>query len=180
MAILVQRGKGNKSYEEVGPEYPLAVEINQKDGAPDVPVVSRVHKTERRPVAGIGTGLAYAAADAFGTRFAIPVPPFGTIASLVFLDYDDEGIPKEFVLFEREFTATTDNDAFAVSDADLSSCVGVITVDVFNNFGNNQIAVASPALAYSAPGGYLYCQVVTRGADNIAAGSIPEFFMVIV
>ena len=34
MAILVQRGKGNRDYQEVGPEYPLQVEINQSQGQP--------------------------------------------------------------------------------------------------------------------------------------------------
>lgn len=31
MAILVQRGKGNRDYQEVGPEYPLAVEVYGKE-----------------------------------------------------------------------------------------------------------------------------------------------------
>ena len=112
--------------------------------------------------------------------FTIPVPTEGTIASVVFLDYDDEGLQKDFALFSQTFTATADNSAFAVSDADLENCIGFITVSNFSNFGNNQVGVALPALYYVVPQGILYCQVVTRGVDNIAVGAVPEFFMVIV
>ena len=133
-----------------------------------------------REVPGIGTGAAYASGDAFGTKFLLTVPVEGTIATAVFLDYDDEGLTKELVLFNEDFTVTADNSAFAVSDADLRNCVGVISIGTFYNFSANQLGIASPALYYHAPRGFLWGQVVTRGADNIAAGSIPDFFLEIV
>ena len=140
----------------------------------------RVFKTDLMPIPGIGTGAAYAAADAFGTKFAFNVPVEGTIANIIFHDFDDEGLVKEFVLFNADFTGTADNSAFAVTDDDLRKCIGVVIVNDYKNYGVNQLGQGTPALTYVAPAGQLWCQVVTQGADNIAAGSIPEFFMVIV
>ena len=144
-------------------------------------VRSKVYRTERVLVPGIGAAVAYTAADAFGTALSFPVPIEGTIAGVVFYDYDDEGITKELVLFEDPFTATADNAAFAVSDTDLHNCLGVISIDVYYNFGNNQIGIATPALSYVlTTGSTLYGQLVTRGADNIAAGAMPELMLVVV
>lgn len=131
-------------------------------------------------IPGIGISVAYTAADAFGTKFAFNVPREGTISTVVFHDYDDEGLTKEIVLFSSDFTGTGDNAAFAPSDLDLLKCVGVISIGTFYNFSVNQIGIATPALYYVAPGKRLYGQVVTRGADNIAVDSIPTFTMVIV
>ena len=131
-------------------------------------------------VPGIVVANAYAAADAMGTKFAVKVPKEGTIATVVWHDYDDEGLPKELVLFSSDFTGSADNAVFAPSDLDLLKCVGVISIGTFYNFSVNQVGVATPALYYIAPAGVLYGQVVTRGADNIAADNIPTFTMVIV
>lgn len=142
-------------------------------------VASRTIKIEPVTIPGIGTAAAYASGDAFGTSFRFAVPPMGIIANAVFIDLDDEGVNKELVLFSRAFTATADNSAFAVSDADLVNCVGVLSVDTWYNFGNNQLGIATPMMAYEAQTGYLWCQIVTRGADNIAAGSIPIVYLMV-
>src|SRR3989304_2968583 len=91
----------------------------------DILVAARVFKTARIIVPGIGAAAAYAAGDAFGDKFRIQVPREGTIATVVFLDLDDEGLQKDLVFFTRDFTATADNAAFAVSDVDLLHCAGV-------------------------------------------------------
>ena len=96
-----------------------------------------------------------------------------------FLDFDDEGIQKDVVLFRSDFTATADHDPFAVSDRDLAKCIGVVEVLAFVDFGNNQIGQATPALSYHAPEGILHAQIVTRGADTIAAKADPLLEMVI-
>ena len=108
------------------------------------------------------------------------MPVEGTISTIGLLDKDDEGIVKELVVFDADFTATTDNSAFAPSDDDLLNCIGVISIDVFYNYSVNQVGFVTPAFSYVAPNGYLYCQLVTRGVDNIAAGSIPRLFGTIV
>ena len=131
-------------------------------------------------VTGLTVAGAYATGDAFGARGIIPVPQEGTISMATFLDYDDEGLNKEIVLFSAPFTATTDNDAFAPTDNDLRLCLGVISISTWYNFNANQVGIAYPALTYVAPTGQLFYQIVTRGADNIAANAAPSFFLVIV
>ena len=135
--------------------------------------------TNRVTVPGIGTGSAYAAGDAFGTRFVFEVPPKGTITRAIFIDKDNEGIQKDIVMFSREFTETADNAAFDPSDVDMTSHLGVASVNVFYDFGSNRGGEAVPDLEYSLPDGRIYCQIVTKGADNIAAGAIPEVYLVV-
>lgn len=179
MAILVQQGKLGLGREEVGAESPLYVQVVSTPDNPVIPVVSRLYVTDSYLVPGIGTAAAYAAGDAFGTKFSFIVPDVGTITLIGFIDYDDEGSEKDFVLFRRDFTATADNSAFNVSDADMAFFVGAPPVNIFTNFGANQVGVAAPNLDYRTEDGHLYCQIVTQGIDNIAAGSIPQVFLVI-
>ena len=141
---------------------------------------SHIHTTPLLTVSGVGTGSAYTSGDAFGRKITLHVPVEGTISNVVFQDLDDEGINKELVLFDRDFEETADNAAFAVSDADLAKCIGVAYINTWSDFGNNQVGQAVPALSYVTPNGMLYAQLVTRGADNIAAGAIPTFFVVVV
>ena len=135
---------------------------------------SPVQRIDVGPIPGIGTGAPYAIGDAFGTMFAIKVPKHGTITRVSFLDLDDEGLRKDIVLFRAEFTETADNSPFAISDADARKCIGVISVDTFYNFGNNQFGQNFPAFDFEAPNGVLFAQIETQGADNIAAGALPE------
>ncbi len=189
-----KRGLGRRG--EVSEQHPLPIQLAwREEGVEEGTVADDAHPlpvnvagtttttvkltTVLTTIEGIGTGAAFTAAEAFGGRLVIPVPVEGTITTVVFHDYDDEGITKELVLFNDEFTATADNSAFAVSDADMRKCVGVISIATFFNFSGSQIGISTPALFYIAPKGLLYAQFVTRGADNIAAGSIPAFSMVI-
>ena len=142
-------------------------------------VTAPVFTTDRQIIPGIVTGAAYAAGDAFGTTMVFNVPKVGTISNVIFIDKDDEGIDKELVLFSRPFVETADNSAFAPSDADLSYSLGVVSIDTFYNFTSNQIGEATPAKSYVAPQGRIWCQMVTRGADNITADNIPELFFVV-
>ena len=176
---LIQRGLGNRDYQEVGPEYPFFVQVRQTEATPLLITTSRVYTTEKMTVPGIGTGAAYASGQAFGGKFAITVPKEGTISNVWFLDYDDEGIPKEIALFTRDFTATADKSAFSVSAGDLANSIGLVEIGTFYDFTATRLGAATPALWYNAPEGRIYCQVKTKGADNIAAGSIPQIVMVI-
>lgn len=143
-------------------------------------VAGRVFRTPRQPIPGIGAAVAYTSGDAFGTKMVFQVPIEGTISNVHFLDYDDEGLTKELVLFSQDFTGTADNAAFAVSDEDLRNCIGVLNITQYFNFDANQLGQGTPALGYLAPEGHLWGQWVTRGADNIAAGAQPDCFLVIV
>lgn len=126
-------------------------------------------------IPGIGTGAAYATGEAFGTKFKIAIPEKGIIDTVIMLDLDDEGIETELWLFRENFTATTDNNAFAISDIDLLNLECVIGITNFANAANNQVGINNGlGLAYSAPNGVLWCQCVTRGTPNIAALNIPR------
>ncbi len=170
---------GDRTLEAVSDTNPFPVQVKNDADSPSY-TTSKVYRTSPVEVPGIGTGAAYASGDAFGTSWEVVVPVEGTITDVVFLDLDDEGIQKDFVLFDAPFTETSDNSAFDVNDVDLLKCVGFISLTDFVDFNSNQVGRASPALSYRAAGGKLHGQIVTRGADNIAADNIPRFFLVIV
>lgn len=146
-----------------------------------VVVANRLAPIPYKEIPGIGTGSAYTAADAFGTKFWFDVPKHGVIEAVVYLDMDDEGIETEIWCFNEDFDATTDNDAFAVSDIDLRKLVAVISIVKFANAANNQVGINNGLqLPYTATSGKLYCQCVTRGAPNIAAANIPQITLRII
>jgi|TARA_Y100000310_G_scaffold200337_1_gene200398 hypothetical protein len=137
-------------------------------------VAGRVFATPYIEIQGITASAAYATGDAFGGKFNFHVPKSGVIETVTMLDMDDEGIETELWLFHYDFTATTDNSAFAVSDDDLKKLEAVVGITNFANVGNNQVGINNGlGLAYVAPEGKFYCQCVTRGAPNIAAANIP-------
>ncbi len=131
--------------------------------------------TEYIQIPGIGTGSAYAAGEAVGTKFKIPVPKNGIIDTILLLDLDDEGIETEFWMFREDFTATADNAAFDVSDEDLLNLECVIGITNFANATSNQVGINNGlGLPFIAPNELLWCQCVTRGTPNIAALNIPR------
>lgn len=148
-----------------------------------VVVVGKTYTTARLEIPGVVPAVAFTDKDAFGTIFAIDVPKSGIIQSALWFDLDDEGLAMDVWLFREPFTPTTDNAAFAISDADLLKVEGVIsfaTTD-FRDAANNQLAHRGGiAISYVAPDGRLYCQAVARGAVDIAAGKSPQFSMRII
>ena len=138
------------------------------------------------PIPGIGTGSAYTAADAFGTKFKLPgvsrLPGLGwAVASALLLDRDDEGLETEIVLFNADFTATADNAAFDVSDGDLAKVVGTINISTFRNWASNQLGIATTVGLYGntmESSTDLWAQCVARGAPNIAAANLPGLVLV--
>lgn len=147
-------------------------------------VTSRVYRSPLIKVPGLTLGGAYEAADAFGTMITISgLPNEGVITNVFYFDYDDEGITKELVLFDEAFVEAANDAAFDITDADLRKVIGVINIATFRNYSLNQFGQATPALYYATDvrtPGTLYGQFVTRGADNIAAGSEPEFYFTVV
>ena len=136
-------------------------------------------QSEVIPIPGIGTGSAYAAGDAFWGKFQIGVPKRGTIITAIMVDPDDEGIATEVYLSQADFTATADNSAFTFSDtAEAYTTEGYLLFDVWKDYGSVRVSEASNVpKQYWAPTGRLYCQCVTRGAPNIAAGKIPRVML---
>ena len=125
-------------------------------------------------IPGIVAAVAYTAGDAFGGRFEINVPEYGTITNVAFMDLDDEGINKDMVLFNAPFLATADNSPIALLDFELkAACIYVVQISTWIDFLDNRVGISEPALYYHAPKKKLWGQFVTRGVDNIAAGQEP-------
>lgn len=83
------------------------------------------------------TAGAYSALDAVGGKLEFedaltPFSPHGHIKQAHISDKGKQNALLYLVLFSQDFTETADNDAFAVSDADLLNVVGVIEFAIAN------------------------------------------------
>lgn len=130
-------------------------------------------------ITGIGTGVAYADGDAFGTGITIPLPAHGVITEVEFLDLDDEGSGLELALFANPLAAVpVNNDPFAPTDADMASYRGHINVasSDFANWSVNRGGTSYiPDKQFVSVGGILVGYWIAKGTPNIAASNIPRF-----
>lgn len=163
-------------------EDPARVQVDQNRLPP---VAGETRLIGPYQIPGIGTGAAYADGDAFGTVLQFhdcfrPERCSGTIVAVLFFDLDDEGVNKDIPFFIQPITATADNSAFAPSDIDLLAWRGTISISSYNNWGNNQAGQdVTTRLWIKSDSPHLWTQIVTRGADNIAAGAIPWIALVV-
>lgn len=139
---------------------------------------ARVVSCPVRPITipGIGTGAIYAADESLGTVFQIKVPKQGVFQSATFFDMDDEGSQVDFAIFKSPITATTDNSAFAPTDADLLEMIALLQFATSNDLGTGRVAeLVNIGKAYSTPDGIIYVQAITRSTPTIAAANLPLF-----
>lgn len=175
--------KGREGAKETTDENPFPVQIIQSHNLPPVSgrTITRVVK-----VPGIGTGAAYTAGEAFGTPFRFnnvfdAQKKSGTVVGAFILDLDDEGIQVDIPLFTRRITATTDNNAFAVTDNDLMYCRGVVSITEFFNWNVCQFGQRTGlSLWIQGESAHLETQLVIQGAANIAAGKEPYIGLIVV
>jgi len=119
----------------------------------------------------------YATGDAVGGLMTFSNAarvPGGTITinSAVIIDLDKELAPLEIVLFDRTFTATSDNATFDPTDADLANCIGVIKVGDYASFNDNAVAVRTGiGLSAKLNGNDLFGQLVVRSGPTYASTS---------
>lgn len=122
-------------------------------------------------------GSAYASGDAFGLSFPVDVPRRGIIYSAHFLDFDNEKLGKDFVLFAEALTTdTADDSAWALAAADAQKYAGTVSITAGDFIAANANAIGEVkaiSLPYEAPLGKLWVKCVTRGADNLIAGVQP-------
>ena len=130
-------------------------------------------------IPGIGAGVAYASGDAFGTVMQIVLPRSGVVLhSVVFHDPDNERVQKDITIYNVLPTDTTaDNVAFDPPDADTSHVVGAFSIGLgdYIAYANSAVGVVR-GLNLPLTGdasNRVWLRLVTRGADNIAAGSQP-------
>ena len=196
----VEHGIGKDS--EVNEQHPLPVQLIWKqEGIDEYEEVDEAHAipvrlfgstpsyfvTPTQEIAGV-SGTLYTAGDAFGNKFKLTVPQKGEIRWLVFIDKDDEGLQMILILFDQDFTETADNAAFAVSDADMQNCIGMINLPAtslgttqvqtgYMDVGSNRVGQVQTTIQYSTPNGTLWGQWLTGGGPTIALSSIPVWRM---
>lgn len=130
------------------------------------------------------TAGAYSANNAVGGLLTFTSRMFtpnktGVLLSISIVDAASQNAALELVLFDRSFTATADNDAFAPSDADLANCLGVIPIAAgdYYTFSSNSVAtIRSVGLGVKSAGTThgdlaIYGQLVTRGTPTYATTS---------
>ena len=94
------------------------------------------------------TAGAYSAGDAVGGKMEFknvctPYDNSGTIVQAHIKDKDQQNALLYLVLFDQDFTATADNAAFTVSDADLENIISVLQFSVANyvSFADNSVGL---------------------------------------
>ena len=120
---------------------------------------------------------AYAAGDAVGGKMAFEVAramgALVRITDIVVLDKGDQSAALNLVLFDRDFTATADNDPFDPSDADMANIVAVLKVagSDYVSFVDNAVATKELNTMCRPVGNTLYGQLVSGGTPTYASTS---------
>ena len=137
---------------------------------------------EQTPV--ITAGI-YSTGDALGGKLTFEYSArrpggTGTIMSLTIVDEADQGVALDLILFNKDFSATADNAAIAISDADAINIIGIINVasgDYTDTGANKTAELTNVKLKFKCKedwaddntGKKLYGQLVTRGTPTYAA-----------
>ena len=124
----------------------------------------------------ISTGI-YTTGDALGAVTSFPnVPEHGTIMGFSLIDLDSESANYTVIklfLFKTEPALVADNAAFDPTDAELSECIGRISLttstdaDVLTD--NTFLSKANIGLPYWAQAGRLYFQLQVIGSPTFTA-----------
>lgn len=125
------------------------------------------------------TAGAYAAKDAVGGKltFANAARKTGgtaVIEGLIVKDLGQQMAELDLVLFDQDFTSTTDNDPFDPSDADLANCIGVLTIVAadYADFTDNSVGtVQNLKLPITVAATSIYGQLVSRGTPTYTSTS---------
>ncbi len=123
------------------------------------------------------TAGAYSANDAVGgmMTFANAVASLktGVIATVKVIDEAEQSANLKLICFQASFTATADNAALNISDADAANIVAVVDIPAANyvDIGGSSVAVVPNVgqLFTIVSGNSLYCQLQTLGTPTYAA-----------
>ena len=99
----------------------------------------------------------------------------GVLHTLIITDLAKQSAAMELWLFDRTFTADTDNAVFDVEDTDLPNCIGVIPIATADWFASNDSSVACVRniglVATAMNGATLYGQLKAVGTPTYASVS---------
>lgn len=132
------------------------------------PYVSRI----RVASSGLSTGAGYAIGDTAGTIMTFAgcarvSGGTGTILAATLLDKGDVGTDYRLHIFRASVTLSTDNLAWAVSDSDQESLIGVVTMPSLLDVGANRVAtLANIGLPYDCAATSLFVGIETRTANG--------------
>ena len=95
----------------------------------------------------------------------------GIIKSVVIIDDGGQDAETELWLFDTTITAIADNGAWALTEAQLHTCVAVIstTEGAWRASGTPSVCDIECSRAYTCTGTALYGQLVTRGTPTEVA-----------
>ena len=119
---------------------------------------------------------AYANGDAVGQKFeldgaALRPKGGGIIQSMTLVDKDDDGVEVDVVLFDDDFSATTDGSSMNISDEDANKLIGTVNLATYKDQGDVKTATASNIqLGYSCKSKSIFGQLITRGTPTYADG----------
>lgn len=162
-SVIFENGKGG-----------TAVAALRADGTEGLAATGYATTASQTPTITAG---AYTALDAVGgllTFANVARVSGGTVMihSVTVTDLADVKAALTLVLFDRTFTATSDNDAFDVADADLPNIVGIVPISSsdYADFNDNAAAVkGSLGIVATLNGTSLFGQLM------LPAGSAPTY-----
>lgn len=121
------------------------------------------------------TAGAYSANDAVGGKLTFRgVPEDGLVHSATVYDKSGQKVSVDLVLFQEDFTATSDNAAFAITASEEASVISVINLTTYDDLGADAIAVAENlSIPYRLVDrdSKLFGQLVTRGTPTYTSTS---------
>lgn len=176
--LNVYRDGSNDSVTDDNP-LPVTMGSDSADGAGLPPVAGR-SVWRKVVIPGIGTGAAYADKDQMGTLITFPSVfrtghLTGLLHTALYFDLDDEGLQLDLHFFRGSVTPAADNSAFAISDADALLWIGSVQFTSFYDFNTSQVSqVPNVGLVVESNDTNLYALAQARGAQNIAAGALPQ------
>lgn len=131
---------------------------------------------------GLTTSVtAYTSGDVLGVQMTLGMnirgsgPVAGVIEAVTITDDSAVIGAVDLFLFNATTTPAADNAAYAPSDAEMRTCVGVVSVSVLPSSGaNNRIVTLSNAeqgVQFYAATGILYVVAVTRTGNSFFGGA---------
>lgn len=172
--ILVQRHDADSSTVGTDGDY-SGLHVDDKGR---LKTVNRVTVVPIQQTPAISNAAIYAAKDAVGAllTFANAARVSGgsiTVQSVQIADKGQQMAALDLVLFDRTFTAPTDNAIFAPTDAEVLTCRGVISfyASDYADFSTNSVANKVVGLDMVLNGTDLFGVLVARGTPTYTSTS---------
>ncbi len=123
-------------------------------------------------VSGVSANT-FTAGDAFGLLMKVAVPKRGLLVSATFFNRDDEDIQYDLEIFRHLPTQIASEAAWVLSAADNPKFVTELSfVSNDDHTDTRTSQLTNIGLAYTAPEGYFWIQIVDRGGSDMASEAV--------